>query len=94
MGRLIDADKLKAFIDAGHLRSRFEKCFSEDDVEKMIDEQTEAYNVEKVVEELKMLGGRYCKDAMCGLECCNCEHGSMMKEVLNIVKAGGTNEQR
>ncbi len=35
--RLIDADKLKSYIDCGHLRPPTEVCFSELDVCNMID---------------------------------------------------------
>ena len=37
--RLIDADKFKKYIDAGHLRSGTEICFSELDIVNMIDKQ-------------------------------------------------------
>ena len=36
-GRLIDADRLKSYIDCGHLRPPTEVCFSELDVCNMID---------------------------------------------------------
>lgn len=51
--RLINADKLIDFINAGHLRSRFEPCFSEDDVVKMIENQPTAFDAEKVVNQLE-----------------------------------------
>jgi hypothetical protein len=35
--RLIDADRLKSYIDCGHLRPPTEVCFSELDVCNMID---------------------------------------------------------
>ena len=37
--RLIDADALLRYIDAGHLRNRHEICFSEFDVATMVDQQ-------------------------------------------------------
>ena len=37
--RLIDADKLKRYIDCGHLRSPTELCFSELNVIRMLDRQ-------------------------------------------------------
>jgi hypothetical protein len=37
--RLIDADRLKSYIDCGHLRPPTEVCFSELDVCNMVDKQ-------------------------------------------------------
>ena len=54
MGRLIDADKFISWLDCGHLREPSEKCLSELNVKQMIDNQPTAYDVEKVVEGLKL----------------------------------------
>lgn len=53
IGRLIDADALIEFIDAGHLRHPSELCFSELDVVNMLNHAPIAYDVEKVVAELE-----------------------------------------
>lgn len=53
MGRLIDADALIEFIDAGHLRHPSELCFSEVDVVNMLNHAPIAYDVEKVAEDLQ-----------------------------------------
>jgi hypothetical protein len=53
MGRLIDADKMISYIDAGHLRNPNELCFSENDIVEMIKNQQTAYNVEKVVDKVQ-----------------------------------------
>lgn len=37
--RLIDADRLKSYIDCGHLRPSTELCFTELDVCNMVDKQ-------------------------------------------------------
>lgn len=50
--RLIDADKLIAFIDKGKYCNPNVLTFSENDLCEMITEQPTAYDVEKVVEEL------------------------------------------
>ena len=52
--RLIDADALIEFIDAGHLRHPGELTFSEVDV-NMLREQPTAFDVEEVIEQLKAL---------------------------------------
>ncbi|HZK28218.1 MAG TPA: hypothetical protein VFD00_11850 [Thermoclostridium sp.] len=54
MGRLIDADKFISWLDCGHLRNPSEKCLSELNVKKMIDNQPTAYDVDKVVEQLSL----------------------------------------
>ena len=50
--RLIDADALIEFIDAGHLRHPSELCFSELDVVNMLNHAPLAYDVESVKNEL------------------------------------------
>jgi hypothetical protein len=52
--RLIDADKFKEWIDAGHLRNPSEICLGENNVINMIDLQPTAYDIDKVVSELKL----------------------------------------
>ena len=46
--RLIDADRLKSYIDCGHLRPPTEVCFSELDVCNMIDKRPTIDAVEVV----------------------------------------------
>lgn len=53
MSRLIDADALIEFIDAGHLRHPSELCFSELDVVNMLNHAPTAYDVEKVMDQLE-----------------------------------------
>lgn len=52
MSRLIDADALIEFIDAGRLRHPGELAFSELNVVNMLNHAPTAYDVEKVVEQL------------------------------------------
>ena len=51
-----------------------------------------AYNVDKVVEEIKRVGTAYCVSIHCNKECSNCDHGSIMRSIIEIVKGGGVNE--
>lgn len=48
-----------------------------------------AYDVDKVIEELKEMGNEYCKSVKCNGECDCCEHASMMQSAIKIVKGGG-----
>lgn len=86
--RLIDADALIKFIDAGHLRHPGELTFSEVDVVNMLREQPTAFDVENVLsdlEQLKLDGA------------CECWDGDMSEEhtidmAIEIVKRGGLDE--
>ena len=62
--RLIDADALIEFIDAGHLRHPGELAFSEVDVVNMLNHAPTAYDVDNVVSDLEQLK----LDGAC--ECC------------------------
>lgn len=57
--KLIDADALIEFIDPEHLRHPGELTFSEVDVVNMLREQPTAFDVEKVVRELRGLKMHY-----------------------------------
>ena len=60
--RLIDADRLKSYIDCGHLRPPTEVCFSELDVCNMVDKQPTIEAVQGWIpcsEGLPIENGRY-----------------------------------
>lgn len=48
-----------------------------------------AFDKEKVIEEMKKIGKRLCVSVKCSEDCQNCEHGIMMKALIEIVKKGG-----
>lgn len=52
--RLIDADALIEFIDAGHLRHPGELVFSELDVVNMLQHAPTAYDIDRVMEQLSL----------------------------------------
>lgn len=98
--RLIDADALIKFIDAGHLRHQGELVFSELDVVNMLQHAPTAYKqhiVEDEIEQLKL-------DGACNNEnCVNCQYygdcvaGEKREELaldkaIEIVKRGGLDE--
>lgn len=98
--RLIDADKFKEWVDAGHLRSPSEQCLSENNVINMIDLQPTAYDVDKVVEQLEERKINREKE----YKTASLQEGSYMlsmvfrestkayQKSMEIVKAGGKNE--
>lgn len=55
--------------------------------------QQTVYDVGKVVNEIKEIGTRFCVSVHCNNECYVCEHGSIMKTIIENVKGGGVNER-
>lgn len=51
-----------------------------------------AYDADKVMEQIKEIGVKICCSVKCTENCNDCEHGCLMKAILEIVKAGGVNE--
>ena len=82
--RLIDADALIEFIDAGHLRHPSELCFSELDVVNMLNHAPTAYNVDAVVEKLKE-EAYTTTDMVCG----GLFEAIRLSSAINIVKKRG-----
>lgn len=91
MGRLIDADALIEFIDAGHLRHPSELCFSELDVVNMLNHAPTSYDVEKVVAEIKKKHCQKCRNILSvpGAEEYCKEQKCRIDEICDIVKRGG-----
>ena len=54
-----------------------------------IEHSETAFDKEKVIEEMKKTGKRFCVSARCSEDCQNCEHGVLMKALIEIVKQGG-----
>ena len=48
-----------------------------------------AFEKEKVIEEMKKTGKRFCVSVRCSEDCQNCEHGVLMKALIEIVEKGG-----
>ncbi len=84
--RLIDADALIEFIDLGHLRHPDELAFSELDVVNMLNHAPTAYDVDKVVGELK-------RDKFIESECILSDvhqgYNAGLSRAIEIVKGGG-----
>ena len=99
--RLIDADALIEFIDAGHLRHPGELVFSELDVVNMLQHAPTAYKPDNVKAELEQLK----LDGVCNNENCVdcqyygiCDAGEKREELaldkaIEIVKRGGIDEE-
>ena len=95
--RLIDADALIEFIDAGHLRHPGELAFSEVDVVNMLREQPTAFDVEEVVRELIDLKMHYyltiANTGDVDKDCAYLNTANAIDRAIEIVKRGGTDEE-
>lgn len=79
--RLIDADKL---------RKEIHMSYSDDlGIREVIDEQPTVYDANKVVKSINETGQRYCNSVKCDKNCKDCEHGCLMRAIINAVKSGG-----
>ena len=95
--RLIDADKLIDYIDAGHFRNPNELCFSEMDVVNMLLHAPTAYDVDAVVKKLEDEEAQsyndfanYAEDL--GLTEDDGWHCTGLKRAIEIVKGGGVDD--
>ena len=98
--RLIDADALIEFIDAGHLRHHGELVFSELDVVNMLQHAPTAYKqhiVEDEIEQLKLDGAcnnEHCVNCQYYGDCVAGEKGEelALDKAIEILKRGGLDE--
>lgn len=95
--RLIDADALIEFIDAGHLRHQGELAFSELDVVNMLNHAPTVYDVGEVVKELEDLKMRYfltlANTGDVYKDCAYLNTANAIDTVIEIVKRGGRDEE-
>lgn len=94
--RLIDVDALIEFIDVGHLRHPGEFAFSEVDIINMLNHALTAFDVEKILNELKYEESealrRYSESkgtAYAFSDKCSCDNWA---KAIEIVKRGGIDE--
>lgn len=96
--KLIDADALIEFIDAGHLRHQGELAFSEVDVVNMLNHAPTAYDVGKVVKELEDLKMRYfltlANTGDADKDCAYLNTANAIDKAIEIVKRGGRNGEK
>ena len=90
------SELLKRFLvnkDGHRIQERdcdnFEVTVSIKDVKTIIKEQPTAYDVEKVVDELKEVHEKFCKNVACDELCEHCEEYIMFNKNIKIVKQGG-----
>ena len=57
--------------------------------ENIVKAQPTAYNVDKVVEQIKKEGGTYCINSSCDGDCGLCDYGTSVRNVIELVRAGG-----
>lgn len=87
--RLIDADEL---IET--LKENLDDCDIQKDLEifgvyDFIENQPTAFDVEKVVKNVQNIGTRFCSSVDCNNECSDCDHGSIMRTIIDEVRKGG-----
>lgn len=63
--------------------------FNVKDVKQTIRNAPTAYDVDKVVQSINEIGKRYCNSVKCDKNCEDCEHGCLMRAIINAVKSGG-----
>lgn len=94
--RLIDADALIEFIDAGYLRHQGELAFSELDVVNMLNHAPTVYDVGKVVKELEDLKMSYfltlANTGDADKDCAYLNIANAIDRAIEIVKRGGRDD--
>lgn len=83
MGRLIDADKLKADLEKAISKNEDMDCLDFLRVASVIDAQPTAYDPDKVAEQLEEFRPE--------MEQFGC--GGMLTDIIDVVKAGGTDAE-
>ena len=59
------------------------------DLAEVLATRPTAFDVEAVVKEVQDIGTRFCTTVHCNNECENCDHGSIMKAVIDVIRKGG-----
>ena len=91
--RLIDADEFKRQIAAVAIKDNISKSVDKANVLfDLIDLQPTVYDVEKVVQQLEEIGKNFCVSVHCNDECQDCEHGAIMRSLIEIVRSNGEKE--
>lgn len=80
-------------IDADELKKRMSNAIIEDEhILEIIDEAPTTYDVEKVVGQINAIGKSYCDIFDCNKDCKDCDHGCLMRKIVEEVKEGGLND--
>lgn len=90
--RLIDVDATCREI--ARKRNKGELDFSPEIELMLIDiiqKQPTAYDVEKVVGQINAIEKSYCDIFDCNKDCKDCDHGCLMRKIVEEVKEGGLN---
>ena len=96
--RLIDADKLILHLNDYALQEapfRGESADAYNAIKQCIEaveEQPTAYDIEEVVDELKEVHEKFCKNVACDELCEHCEEYIMFNKNIKIVKQGGVSD--
>lgn len=56
-------------------------------ISKLIENQPTAFDLESAIEQIKDKGTKICCSVKCDNNCENCEHGILMKSIIEILKS-------
>jgi hypothetical protein len=87
--RLIDADRLINEFHRETVEREGSNLWHISGIMAFIENEPTAFDVEEVVKEVQDIGTRFCTTVHCNNECENCDHGSIMKAVIDAVRKGG-----
>lgn len=60
-----------------------------DNVIEYVEKMPTAYNVDKVVEQIKKKGSIHCLNSSCDGDCALCDYGVSVRDIIDLVKEGG-----
>lgn len=92
--RLINADEHECWACVHH-QNEFGKCDTWCDAGESfvlrddVKEAKTAFDIEVVVKEVQDIGTSFCTTIHCNNECENCDHGSIMRVILDAIRKGG-----
>lgn len=90
--RLINADEHECWACKHHATGKCDTwCDASESFEFREDVKNAktAFDVEAVVKEVQNIGTRFCTVSGCNSECECCDHGSIMKAVIDVIRKGG-----
>lgn len=86
-------------ISRSELKQTLIECLDDDKIQEalnffgiydFIDDAPTAYNVEEVVQQIKEIGKNFCVSVHCNDECQDCEHGAIMRSLIEVVRNSGS----
>lgn len=85
MDRLISTYDVVKIIDKHTTEDRK----LDEDISVILEEIPTAYNVDARCKRMAEIGEKYCNSVICDKECENCDHGVLIKTLIDIVRRCG-----